>query len=316
MAPKQLNIDFKQIVIFVYRFNFINQLVSVRMNSEEIAAASFQASKTVHKSKEIFLGGLLTEHSENDIRKLLSQFGTILQIRHMRYSSGESKGFAFVKFATPESARDVVSAGKLRLGKVFIDCKLSLTKTSAKNTFAESLKKKIYVGNLPSNSTEESLFNYFSQFGPVSLIRIITKKGSSQSRGFAFIQMEHMESVENILHGSHCLQGKTLSIRHANSKTKKDLEPNNKKIPLPKKSELENITNKNRNLEVLGAAPSRIPVPTKEASSCGISDSTQEISPAAVSRSSCQIRSSRLSSKGTPVRLIEEGNFVLRQRLV
>lgn len=49
--------------------------------------------------------------------------------------------------------------------------------------------KKIYVGNLSYNMTDDSLMDLFSQFGQVESARIVMDRESGRSKGFAFVEM-------------------------------------------------------------------------------------------------------------------------------
>jgi RNA recognition motif-containing protein len=52
------------------------------------------------------------------------------------------------------------------------------------------MKKKLYVGNLSLETTETELKELFSEVGPVETVRIITDRGTAQSRGFGFVEMQ------------------------------------------------------------------------------------------------------------------------------
>ena len=54
--------------------------------------------------------------------------------------------------------------------------------------------KKIFVGNLPSSTTENELSELFAQFGKVRSIKLATDVFSSQCKGFGFIEMEGHEA--------------------------------------------------------------------------------------------------------------------------
>ena len=51
------------------------------------------------------------------------------------------------------------------------------------------MNSKIYVGNLPAQTTEADLKNHFSKAGDVASVKIMKDHQSGQSRGFAFIEM-------------------------------------------------------------------------------------------------------------------------------
>jgi len=49
--------------------------------------------------------------------------------------------------------------------------------------------RKLYVGNLPYSSTEESLREAFSQSGAVDSVTIIIDRDTGRSKGFGFVEM-------------------------------------------------------------------------------------------------------------------------------
>jgi len=57
------------------------------------------------------------------------------------------------------------------------------------------MSKKIYVGNLSYEATEEQVSAMFTQYGKVDSIAMITDRDSGRFRGFGFVEME--ESAAN-----------------------------------------------------------------------------------------------------------------------
>ena len=55
--------------------------------------------------------------------------------------------------------------------------------------------KKLYVGNLPFNSTDESLQEIFAQAGSVESAKIITDRDTGRSKGFGFVEMASDEEA-------------------------------------------------------------------------------------------------------------------------
>ena len=49
--------------------------------------------------------------------------------------------------------------------------------------------KKLYVGNLSYDMTQDGLQDLFSQFGPVDSAQIIMDRESGRSKGFGFVEM-------------------------------------------------------------------------------------------------------------------------------
>lgn len=49
---------------------------------------------------------------------------------------------------------------------------------------------KLFVGRLSFNTTDDSLRTLFSQYGKVASAQVIMDRGTNQSKGFGFVEME------------------------------------------------------------------------------------------------------------------------------
>ena len=54
----------------------------------------------------------------------------------------------------------------------------------------KNLSKKIYVGNLSFDATEEQVSAMFAEYGKVDSIAMINDRDSGRFRGFSFVEME------------------------------------------------------------------------------------------------------------------------------
>jgi RNA recognition motif-containing protein len=52
------------------------------------------------------------------------------------------------------------------------------------------LSKKVYVGNLSFDATEDQVNELFAQYGKVDSVAWITDRNSGRFRGFCFVEME------------------------------------------------------------------------------------------------------------------------------
>ena len=52
------------------------------------------------------------------------------------------------------------------------------------------MSKKMYVGNLSFNATEDSVRELFSEFGKVESVAMINDRDTGRFRGFCFVEME------------------------------------------------------------------------------------------------------------------------------
>lgn len=54
--------------------------------------------------------------------------------------------------------------------------------------------KKMFIGNLPHNVTEEAVANLFAEFGTVRSLNLATDVFSGKCKGFGFVEMEGHEA--------------------------------------------------------------------------------------------------------------------------
>ena len=79
--------------------------------------------------------------------------------------------------------------------------------------------KKIFVGSLPADATEDSVLAMFSEFGTVRSINLVMDVFSGKCKGFGFIEMEGHEAraaiagLDGKMHGERHLKVKFEEIR-------------------------------------------------------------------------------------------------------
>jgi cold-inducible RNA-binding protein len=80
----------------------------------------------------------------------------------------------------------------------------------------KELSKKIYVGNLSFDATEEQVSAMFAEFGKVDSIAMINDRDTGRFRGFGFVEMEDSAANAAIkaLNDTD-LDGRTLRVNEA-----------------------------------------------------------------------------------------------------
>lgn len=76
---------------------------------------------------------------------------------------------------------------------------------------------KLYVGNLPYNTTEDDLREVFSEYGTVISSTIITDRETGRSKGFGFVEMSTEAEADAALNGMNGRDfgGRTLKVDKA-----------------------------------------------------------------------------------------------------
>ena len=61
------------------------------------------------------------------------------------------------------------------------------------------MEVRLYVGNLPKTTTEDELKTLFAQAGSVGAVEVIKERGTSESKGVAFVTMTDSAEAEKAI---------------------------------------------------------------------------------------------------------------------
>ena len=83
------------------------------------------------------------------------------------------------------------------------------------------MSTKLYVGNLPYETTESDLQTLFEAAGQVSTVNIVRDRATGQARGFAFVEMSDDESAKRAISelDKHQYGGRSLTVNEAKPMT-------------------------------------------------------------------------------------------------
>jgi RNA recognition motif-containing protein len=94
------------------------------------------------------------------------------------------------------------------------------TQEIEKNPQERRIRMNIYVGNLSSDVTDETIRGAFESFGQVTSAKVIKDKFNGQSRGFGFVEMPSQSQAQTAiksLNGRELL-GKQISVNEARAR--------------------------------------------------------------------------------------------------
>lgn len=79
------------------------------------------------------------------------------------------------------------------------------------------MAKKLYVGSLSYDTTQQALQDLFAQAGTVESATIIMDKMTGRSKGFGFVEMANDEEAQNAISmfNGKDLDGRTLTVNEA-----------------------------------------------------------------------------------------------------
>ena len=84
------------------------------------------------------------------------------------------------------------------------------------------MKKKLYVGNLSFETTENELQELFGQTGSVETVRIIMDRETGRSKGFGFVEMQTGgDEAIAVMNGKE-FNGRVLTVNAARPMSSRD----------------------------------------------------------------------------------------------
>ncbi len=83
------------------------------------------------------------------------------------------------------------------------------------------MSTKLYVGNLPFETTESDLQTLFEAIGPVSTVNIVRDRATGQARGFAFVEMNDEDGAKRAINELDRREygGRSLTVNEAKPMT-------------------------------------------------------------------------------------------------
>jgi RNA recognition motif-containing protein len=86
------------------------------------------------------------------------------------------------------------------------------------------MAKKLYVGNLSYNTTEDSLRNLFAGFGNVASAKIVADRETGNSKGFGFVEMSTEEEADAAIAGTNGrdFDGRQIRVNEAMDKPRRE----------------------------------------------------------------------------------------------
>ncbi|CAN6687787.1 unnamed protein product [Malus baccata var. baccata] len=195
----------------------IEKLNGMLLNDKQVYVGPFlrkqERDSTADKSRfnNVYVKNLSESTTEEDLKKVFSEFGITTSEVVMRDGDGKSKCFGFVNF---EKADDAARAAEALNGMKFDDKewyvgkaqKKSERENELKQRFEQSMKEaadkyqgaNLYVKNLDDTIADDKLQELFSPFGTITSCKVM-RDPSGISRGSGFVAFSTPEEANRAL---------------------------------------------------------------------------------------------------------------------
>ncbi|KAK4794215.1 hypothetical protein SAY86_012209 [Trapa natans] len=189
---------------------------------------------------KLFIGGISWDTDEERLKEYFGNYGEVVEALIMRdRATGRARGFGFIVFADPVIAEQVTQDKHVIDGRS-VEAKkavpredqllLNRSPTTIPGSPGPSRTRKIFVGGLASNITENDFRKYFDQFGTITDIVIMYDHNTRRPRGFGFITYDAEDAVDRVLFRTfHDVNGKLVEVKRA---VPKELSPCTSRSPL------------------------------------------------------------------------------------
>ncbi|XP_028438548.1 heterogeneous nuclear ribonucleoprotein A1b isoform X1 [Perca flavescens] len=167
--------------------------------------------------RKLFIGGLSFETTDESLRAHFEQWGSLTDCVVMRDpTSKRSRGFGFVTYSSVDEVDAAMSARPHKVDGRVVEPKRAVSREDSNRPGAHVTVKKIFVGGIKEDTEESHLRDYFTQFGKIEVIDIMTDRNTGKKRGFAFVTFDDHDSVDRIvIQKYHTINSHNCEVRKA-----------------------------------------------------------------------------------------------------
>ncbi len=184
-------------------------------------AGAAAAGDSPEAHRKIFVGGLNYSTTDEAMKEFFSAFGEIVDCVVMKFrDTKRSRGFGFVTFSDASSVDAVQEARPHTIDGSKVETKRATPKEESGGRGTDNTCKKVFIGGLKDEVTDDHLREYFEEFGTVISVEQMTVKGTGKKRGFGFAEFTDYDAVDKMLQrGTHVVNGCRVDIKRAVSKS-------------------------------------------------------------------------------------------------
>ncbi|CAF0871701.1 unnamed protein product, partial [Brachionus calyciflorus] len=167
--------------------------------------------------RKVFIGGLSFKTDDETFKAYFSKFGELLDYVVMKdKETGKSRGFGFVTYATSSQVDELMKNRPHMIDGRQVETKRATPREDSGKHEVQATVKKLFVGGIRDNISEDDIRNYFGAYGNITDCVIMKDKETNKTRGFGFVSFDDYDPVDKIiLEKHHSINGIALQCQKA-----------------------------------------------------------------------------------------------------
>ncbi|GMT04119.1 hypothetical protein PENTCL1PPCAC_26293, partial [Pristionchus entomophagus] len=165
--------------------------------------------------RKLFIGGISPTTTEEMMRDFYGKFGELTDCVVMRDPvTKKARGFGFVTYSTKSMVDECMINRPHEIDGKKVDPKRAVPRDNNSKGESNVSSKRLYVSGIKDDHTEAMLSDFFSKFGTVEKVDIVSDKATGKIRGFAFVNFDDHDAVDQcILLKSHQVNGYRCDVK-------------------------------------------------------------------------------------------------------
>lgn len=182
-----------------------------------MAQRSFPPRQVQDTKTRLFVGGVSKTTTEEALSAYFEPFGATSSVKIVTDpQTKESKGFAFISFEDAGTIDQIQEKRPHNIDGRDVSTKRVMPKDENGQT-DNSQVKKLFVGGIKGDITEDELKEIFGVYGNIIKISIPTDKETSKQKGFVFIEFDDVDAVDKavVFKDDVIIGGKSVGVKKA-----------------------------------------------------------------------------------------------------